>query len=172
VAAKVQINLTDEDSGIMPVAGGSFDHCYSAQAVVATESLLIVAHDVVQAANEKQQLAPMLGRLLADAGYAGEFNVERCEAGRIEPLVALGRERHNAGGAKALRAAQSDTRAGVRQHQISDGLPPAPIPWTAQRTRRMEPSGHQLEHQADVRPAVRLIGSRGHSNPPFRSLLE
>jgi hypothetical protein len=30
-----QINLTDEDSRIMPVAGGGFEQCYNAQAVVA-----------------------------------------------------------------------------------------------------------------------------------------
>src|ERR1700741_3380629 len=46
-----QINLTDEDSRIMPVAGGGFDQCYNAQAVVADKSLLVVAADVVQAAN-------------------------------------------------------------------------------------------------------------------------
>jgi hypothetical protein len=31
-----QINLTDEASRIMPVAGGGFEQCYNAQAVVAT----------------------------------------------------------------------------------------------------------------------------------------
>jgi hypothetical protein len=35
---KDQINLTDEESRIMPVAGGGFEQCYNAQAVVATES--------------------------------------------------------------------------------------------------------------------------------------
>src|SRR6201988_1157741 len=35
-----QINLTDEDSRIMPVAGGGFEQCYNAQAVVAADSLL------------------------------------------------------------------------------------------------------------------------------------
>lgn len=110
VAAKEQINLTDEDSRIMPVASGGFDQCYNAQAVVATESLLIVARDVVQTTNDHPQLAPMLGqlkalprglgrvrRLLADAGYASEANVERCEIAKIEPLIALGRERHHGG---------------------------------------------------------------------------
>src|SRR6516165_1536635 len=43
-----QINLTDEDSRIMPVAGGGFEQCYNAQALVATESLLVIAPDVVQ----------------------------------------------------------------------------------------------------------------------------
>jgi hypothetical protein len=33
---KDQINLTDEDSRIMPVAGGGFDQCYNAQLVEPT----------------------------------------------------------------------------------------------------------------------------------------
>ena len=43
VQDKDQVNLTDEDSRIMKVAGGGFDQCYNAQAVVATGSMLIVA---------------------------------------------------------------------------------------------------------------------------------
>jgi transposase len=35
-----QINLTDEQSRIMPVAGGGFEQCYNAQAAVAAGSLL------------------------------------------------------------------------------------------------------------------------------------
>src|ERR1700731_556582 len=35
VSDKDQVNLTDEDSRIMKVAGGGFDQCYNAQAVVA-----------------------------------------------------------------------------------------------------------------------------------------
>ena len=44
-----QINLTDGDSRIMPVAGGGFDQCYNAQAAVAAGSLLVVASAVSQA---------------------------------------------------------------------------------------------------------------------------
>ena len=47
----------------MPVAGGGFDQCYNAQAVVATESLLVIATAVVQAPNDKQQIAPMLEKI-------------------------------------------------------------------------------------------------------------
>src|SRR5215213_7062715 len=47
-----QINLTDEESRVMPVAGGGFEQCYNAQAVVAAGSLLVVATDVVQAPND------------------------------------------------------------------------------------------------------------------------
>ena len=60
-----QINLTDEDSRIMPVAGGGFEQCYNAQAAVAAGSLLVVAGDVVQAPNDKQQLEPMLDKIEA-----------------------------------------------------------------------------------------------------------
>ena len=108
VDAKEQINLTDEESRIMPVAGGGFDQCYNAQAVVAAGSMLVVAHEVTQAANDKEQLAPMIEklkalpkdlgrtrRILADSGYASEKNVEGCAAAGIEPLIALKRERHH-----------------------------------------------------------------------------
>jgi len=41
-----QVNLTDEDSRIMPMAGGGFEQCYNAQAAVAADSLLVVAGSV------------------------------------------------------------------------------------------------------------------------------
>ncbi len=103
-----QVNLTDEASRIMPVAGGGFEQCYNAQAVVAADSLLVVATDVVQATNDKQQLEPMLGKLanlldelgqvgdlLADNGYFSEGNVNACAAAGIEPVIAMGREAHH-----------------------------------------------------------------------------
>lgn len=109
VDASEQINLTDEDSRIMPVAGAGFDQTYNAQAAVATQSLLVLATAVTQAANDKQQLLPMIEqlkglprqlgrvrRLLADSGYASEKNVEGCAAAGIEPLIALKREKHHA----------------------------------------------------------------------------
>ena len=40
-----QVNLTDGESRIMPMAGGGFEQCYNAQAVVAADSLLVVATD-------------------------------------------------------------------------------------------------------------------------------
>jgi transposase len=103
-----QINLTDEESRIMPVAGGGFDQCYNAQAAVAAGSLLVVATNVVQAPTDKQQLEPMLDELkdlpdeigqpdtlLADNGYFSETNVAACETARIEPMIATGREVHH-----------------------------------------------------------------------------
>ena len=102
-----QVNLTDEESRIMPMPGGGFEQCYNAQAAVAAGSLLVVATDVVQATNDKQQLQPMLSRLgalpeklgdvetlLADTGYFSEANVEACVAAELDPLIAMGRQPH------------------------------------------------------------------------------
>mgnify|MGYP002628222928 CR=1 FL=1 len=103
-----QINLTDEESRIMPVAGGGFEQSYNAQAAVAAGSLLVVAADVVQAPNDKQQIEPMLDKigalpeelgktetLLADTGYFSAGNVDACAKAGIEPVIAMGRQPHH-----------------------------------------------------------------------------
>ena len=103
-----QINLTDEESRIMPVSGGGFEQCYNAQAVVAEGSLLVVATNVVQAPNDKQQLEPMLAKInalpkdlgkadvmLGDNGYFSAANVTACVAAGVEPLLALARDCHH-----------------------------------------------------------------------------
>jgi transposase len=103
-----QINLTDEESRIMPVAGGGFEQCYNAQALVDTETLLVVIAQVTQATNDKQQIAPMLERLAAlpedlpppqqltaDTGFFSAANVVACESARIEPLIAIQRDEHH-----------------------------------------------------------------------------
>ncbi len=105
---KDQVNLTDQASRIMPVAGGGFEQAYNAQATVASGSLLVVTNDVVQAANDKQQIKPALerlgrlpealgtpGTLLADSGYFSAANVSACAEAKLAPLIALGREGHH-----------------------------------------------------------------------------
>ena len=70
--------------------------------------MLVVAVDVVQAPNDKQQIEPMLDKieslptelgeaetLLADTGYFSAGNVEACEKAGIEPLIAMGRQPHH-----------------------------------------------------------------------------
>jgi transposase len=113
-----QINLTDEESRIMPVTGGGFDQCYNAQAAVAAGSLLVVASAVSQAPNDKQQLEPMLDKiealpgelgkpecLLADTGYFSAANVAACAKAGIEPLIAMGRQPHHPPLAERFEAA-------------------------------------------------------------------
>lgn len=106
--AEDQINLTDEDSRIMKVAGGGFEQCYNAQAVVDTESMLVINPHVTQAGNDKEQVEPMLARiqalpeglnrperLLADTGFFSEHNVQCCQDAGVEPLIAVGRDAHH-----------------------------------------------------------------------------
>jgi hypothetical protein len=75
---------------------------------VAAGSLLVVASGVVQAANDKQQLEPMLVKLaalpealgkpetlLADNGYFSAANVAACAGAGIAPLIAAGRQPHH-----------------------------------------------------------------------------
>src|SRR5215207_7060448 len=80
-----QVNLTDEESRIMPVPGGGFEQCYNAQACVAAGCLLVVANNVVQAANDKQQIEPMLDKLATLPAALGQ----------VEPLLAMGRQPHH-----------------------------------------------------------------------------
>jgi transposase len=106
--SKEQVNLTDSDSRIMPAPGGGFEQSYNAQAAVDTETMLVVSQALSQAANDKQQLVPMLEaleelpeefgevtQLLADTGYFSEANVNACIDAAIEPLIAVGRDSHH-----------------------------------------------------------------------------
>jgi transposase len=105
---KDQVNLTDEDSRIMPAAGGGFDQYYNAQAAVAAGSNLVVAADVVQAPNDKHEIEATLDKLgalpaalgeaetlLADAGYFSDANVEACAKAGVQPVIAMGRQPHH-----------------------------------------------------------------------------
>ena len=103
-----QINLTDEESRIMPVSGGGFEQCYNAQAGVDAHTMLVVATTLTQAPNDKQQVQPMLKvlqeqapqlgevqTLIADTGYCSESNIKACEQARIEPLLSVARQDHH-----------------------------------------------------------------------------
>ncbi len=138
-----QINLTDEASRIMPVAGGGFDQCYNAQAAVAAGSLLVVASAVSQAPNDKQQLESMLDKiealadelgkpecLLADTGYFSAANVAACAKAGIEPLIAMGRQPHHPPVAERFQAAPE--------------APQDPTPVEAMAHRLKTPAGRAL----------------------------
>ncbi len=103
-----QINLTDEESRIMPVAGGGFEQCYNAQAAVDAPTMLVVAAALTQAPNDKGQVQPMIKALqeqvpklgdietlIADTGICSEKNILACEEANIEPLIALARQDHH-----------------------------------------------------------------------------
>jgi transposase len=105
-----QINLTDEESRIMPVAGGGFEQAYNAQAGVDAATMLVVATRVTQAPNDKEQVEPMLAVLeaqsealgkvtclIADTGFCSENNILGCEKAQVDALIAVAREEHHPG---------------------------------------------------------------------------
>jgi len=107
---KDQYNFTDPESRIMRGSDG-FVQAYNAQAAVEPEWQLIVAQTVTQAANDKEQLIPMVAaieaqsgqlpeQILADSGYCSEKNLEALNseqdpARRIEGFIATQRQRHD-----------------------------------------------------------------------------
>lgn len=103
-----QINLTDEQSRIMPVSGGGFEQCYNAQASADVATMLVVATRVTQAPNDKEQVVPMLAlmktqaavlgmpkTMLADTGFCSEKNIVACEDANVTPLIAVARDQHH-----------------------------------------------------------------------------
>ena len=163
---KDQVNLTDADSRIMPVAGGGFEQAYNAQALVAADSLLVVTNDVVQAPNDKRQIEPALEALarlpealgapetlLADSGYFSEANVNACAEAEIAPLITPGRERHH--------LSWKDRFAGAPPP------PENPTPLEAMTHRLATPEGRQLYALRKQTPEpVFRHHQIGHGLPP------
>ena len=102
-----QVNLTDEESRIMPSSKG-FEQAYNAQAAVDIDSQIIIENHVSQKPNDKKEIEPTLenidqlpaeiGRpenILSDSGYFSETNVNACEANHINPYISQNREKHN-----------------------------------------------------------------------------
>ncbi len=106
---KDQYNFTDPESRIMKGADG-FVQAYNAQAAVESTLQLIVGQTVTQAANDKEQLTPMMQvveqqsgqrpeEVLADSGYCSEKNLEQLDSdqdpdGRIHGYIATERQKH------------------------------------------------------------------------------
>ena len=103
---KAQRNFTDPDAKIQKTGDG-FIQGYNAQiAVDGGPAQIIVAQHVTPAAPDVQQLVPVVTaittalrrkpqRVLADAGYWSESNVQTLEAKGIEPFIATGRRKHS-----------------------------------------------------------------------------
>jgi len=103
-----QVNLTDEESRIMPRSGGGgFEQSYNGQAAVDAESRLIVMTRLTNTPGDVRELIPMLEAIealpeelgtpttvLADAGYFSAANVAHCEATGVIPLIARKRDQH------------------------------------------------------------------------------
>lgn len=99
VEPKAQRNFTDPESRIMLSSDRAFIQAYNGQLAVDDAFQVIVAADVVQAANDRRELVPMVaatvdafeevpGSFSADAGYWSEENAETLEDWEIEAYVA------------------------------------------------------------------------------------
>ena len=115
---KDQYNFTDPESRIMKGADG-FVQAYNAQAAVEADFQLIVGQAVTQAANDKQQVVPMVEvieeqsgqrpeELLADNGYCSEQNLAHLESTakpnlRIDAYIAADRQKHGEQPARSPR---------------------------------------------------------------------
>ena len=104
--SKSQRNFTDPESRIMlDGATKGFTQAYNAQAVADDFCQIIVAADVTQEANDKQQLVPMAAQVMenvgqlpthlsADAGYFGEKSLNDPSLATTDLLIPPGRQKH------------------------------------------------------------------------------
>jgi transposase len=105
---KAQRNFTDPESRIMPAsdAKGSVVQGYNCQAAVDARAQIIVAADVTDETNDKQQARPMLTQVLVhttqvprivtmDAGYFSEANITTLTALGCRPLIPPDRQLHS-----------------------------------------------------------------------------
>lgn len=101
--SKDQENFTDPDSRIMITNGMSFEQCYNAQIAVDAKAQIVVAASVSQSPKDMGLLIPVVNaafentgeipkRVLADAGYKNERDLETLQSLGIDGYVSLGRE--------------------------------------------------------------------------------
>jgi len=139
--AKAQKNFTDPESRIMKDgASKGFEQAYNAQIVVDSKAQIIVAAEITQESNDKQQLVPMLVKakenlgsvpenVSADAGYFSETNITARELEAFNLHIPPDRQKH---GDKALPDEEKEEKA--------EGLSVADKMRNKLRTK----SGHQI----------------------------
>jgi transposase len=103
-APKAQYNFTDPESRIQKGPDG-FVQGYNTQIAVEPTFQLIVGQTVTQAANDKQQLVPLIEAIqeqsgqrpeevVADSGYCSDENLKYLAKRRMEGFVATGKQKH------------------------------------------------------------------------------
>jgi len=124
---KAQYNFTDPESRMLKGPDG-FLQGYNTQIAVEPVFQLIVGQRVTQAANDKQQMVPLVEAMeeqsgqkpkgvLADNGYCSDGNLKYLARKRMEGFVATGKQKH-----------------GERREPCQRG----PLPREASRVERME----------------------------------
>ena len=130
-----QRNFTDPESKIMKTSDGSFHQCYNGQAIVDSETQVIVAAELSDQAPDAEQLQPALEQLdenldaigaelpenaalTADAGYFSEENIKTASS---------------TGWTRSSRPAASSTQSRRRRRRagLSRRTPPRSSAWHA-----------------------------------------
>ncbi len=153
---KDQVNLTDDESRIMPVSGGGYMQAYNGQASVEHDSRLTVHQHLTQNSNDKQEVIPSFKwydkhpslkpvSFLADAGYFSKDNIQLCEDKNTIPYISFGKEHHN----QALETRFTD----------EEPLPPNPTIVEKLKHRLQTKEGKQIysERKSTVEPVFGII---------------
>jgi transposase len=155
---KAQSNLTDPALHIMHTTNKGWDYCGNAQASVAATCQIILAWDVTDAANDKQQAEPMAQATLSilaqagierptdesgtaqaipatlDNGYYSAAAVEALETLGFDPYIATERQRH-----QGPQTAAPETPATVQERMAAKVRTPEGKALYARRKVIVEP---------------------------------
>jgi transposase len=169
-ADKAQSNLTDPELPIMRTNNKGWDFCGNAQASVDGAYQIIVACDVTEASNDKQQAEPVAHATLAnlaqagierpkdasgtthaipatlDNGYYSEATVEALETLGFDPYIATARQRHHGPQAEA-----PETPITVQERMAAKVRTPAGKALYARRKVIVEPVFGQIKEARGFR---------------------
>lgn len=167
---KAQSNFTDPELHIMRTNNKGWEYCGNAQASVDAACQIIVACDVTDAPNDKQQAGPMAqatratlaqagialpqdeaGEVQAipttlDNGYYSEAAVQALEALGFAPYIATGRQKHHSPEAEA-----SDVPATAQERMAAKVRTPAGKALYARRKVIVEPVFGQIKEARGFR---------------------
>jgi transposase len=167
---KAQSNFTDPELHIMRTNNKGWDYCGNAQASVDAACQIIVACDVTDAPNDKQQAAPMAQATRAtlaqagitlpqdeaghaqaipatlDNGYYSEAATQALEDCGFTPYIATGRQKHHAPEAEA-----SDVPATAQERMAAKVRTPEGKALYARRKVIVEPVFGQIKETRGFR---------------------
>jgi transposase len=167
---KAQSNFTDPELHIMRTNNKGWEYCGNAQASVDGACQIIVACDVTDATNDKQQAEPMAQATRTnlahaglerpkdeagavhpipatlDNGYYSEAAVAALETLGFDPYIAIGRQRHH-----GPQAAVPETPATVQERMAAKVQTPAGKALYARRKVIVEPVFGQIKEARGFR---------------------
>lgn len=167
---KAQMSFTDAELHIMRLNNKGWDYCGNAQASTDGAHQIILACDVTDAPNDKQQGEPMAQAILAnlaqagierptdesgqvqaipstmDHGYYSEAAVQALEDLGFDPYIAAGRQQHH-----ELLAEGSDEPATAKEHMAAKVRTPEGKALYARRKVIVEPVFGQIKEARGFR---------------------